>query len=109
MRQIRRILEAHTQIPKVCSLHVAGLFLEDGRASAGEGVHVCRDGVDCHMAGTRHLQDGMVVTEAMGGGVGACWGYQGWGYGEEEGGNIGILFLDHRNPKHQRSMLCTRL
>lgn len=42
-------------------LHVAGLLLEDGRAAAGERVHVGRDGADGDVAGTGRLQDGMVI------------------------------------------------
>lgn len=45
------------------SFHVAGLLLEDGRATAGEGVHVGRDGADGHMAGPRSFLDGMVVLQ----------------------------------------------
>lgn len=63
----------------MCSLHVDGLFLEDCCASAGKGVHVGRDGIDSHMAGPRCLQDGMMVPEAQGGGLGAHWGYRGGG------------------------------
>lgn len=53
-----------TEIAKVCSLHVAWLFLEDGGATAGEGVHVGRDGVDGHMAWPRSFLDGMVVPQS---------------------------------------------
>lgn len=40
------------------------LFLEDGGATAGKGVHVGRDGVDGHMAGPGSLLDGMVVPRS---------------------------------------------
>ena len=53
-----------TEISKVCSLHVARLFLEDGGATPGERVHVGRDGVDGHMAGPGCFLDGMVVPQA---------------------------------------------
>lgn len=53
-----------TKISKVCGLHVARLFLEDGGATAGKGVHVGRDGVDGHMAGPGSFLDGMVVPQS---------------------------------------------
>ena len=53
-----------TKISKVRSLHVARLFLEDGGATAGKGVHVGRDGVDGHMAGPGSFLDGMVVPQS---------------------------------------------
>lgn len=45
-------------------LHVTRLFLEDGGATAGEGVHVGRDGVDGHVAGPGSILDGIVVPRS---------------------------------------------
>lgn len=53
-----------TEISKVRSLHVARLFLEDGGAAAGKGVHVGGDGVDGHMAGPGGFLDGIVVPQS---------------------------------------------
>lgn len=62
----------HTQVSKVCCLHVTGLLLEDCCAATGKRVHVGRDGTNGHMAGTSRLQDGMVIPR---GGVGGHWSW----------------------------------
>lgn len=42
-------------------LHVTRLFLEDGGATAGKGIHVGGNSVDGHMAGPGRFLDGIVV------------------------------------------------